>query len=43
MTREELHEIMQNIAFDSMGGSYGKTYLDKYLDEQKCMNCKHLD
>ena len=43
MTREELHDVMQSIAFDSMGGSYGKTCLNEYLDAQKCMNCKHLD
>ncbi len=36
---------MQKASFDSMGGSYGKTYLDKYLDEiedRECEKCTHF-
>ncbi len=45
MKRDELYDLMQYASFDSMGGSYGRTYLDKYLDEldnRVCENCTHF-
>ena len=43
MTRDELIDVMQRSAFDSHGGSFGKHYLEKFLDDLDTRTCKNCD
>ena len=46
MNREELMDVMQRSAFDSLGGLFGKHYLEKFLDDldnHTCKNCEYSE